>query len=130
MNIPLYIHIPFCESKCKYCDFYSVAYDESFAKTYISVLTDQLKYYRDQGFSFSTVYIGGGTPSVLSINLLKKLLSNFDNKVEEINFEANPDSLNLTKIKVLKELGVNRLSIGIQSLNDNILRLDKSKFNQ
>ena len=94
----LYIHIPFCKSKCPYCDFYSVKYDESLAEKY----TDELiKTMGDYTGEFDTVYFGGGTPSILDYNLIGKILSavkeHFDiDKNAEITIECNP-SKNLEK---------------------------------
>ena len=113
----LYIHIPFCKSKCPYCDFYSVKYDESLAEKY----TDELiKTMGDYTGEFDTVYFGGGTPSILDYNLIGKILSavkeHFDiDKNAEITIECNP-SKNLEKdFYNYAEYGINRVSIGMQS---------------
>ena len=113
----LYIHIPFCKSKCPYCDFYSVKYDESLAEKY----TDELiKTMGDYTGEFDTVYFGGGTPSILDYNLIGKILSavkeHFDiDKNAEITIECNP-SKNLEKdFYNYAKYGINRVSIGMQS---------------
>ena len=113
----LYIHIPFCKSKCPYCDFYSVKYDESLAEKY----TDELiKTMGDYTGEFDTVYFGGGTPSILDYNLIGKILSavkeHFDiDKNSEITIECNP-SKNLEKYFYnYAKYGINRVSIGMQS---------------
>lgn len=130
----LYIHIPFCRQKCPYCDFYSLIYDNELVSSYVKVLIQQIAAIDN---SFTTVYIGGGTPSVLSLALLKALLKslrNISQRVEEFTIEANPESLDKDKIKLFLDNGVNRLSLGVQSLLDVKLKrlgrihsVDKSK---
>ncbi|NQT28324.1 MAG: radical SAM family heme chaperone HemW, partial [Candidatus Omnitrophica bacterium] len=122
MKKSLYIHIPFCRKKCPYCDFYSRFYDKALAKAYIEVLCRQIK---ALDWDFSTVYIGGGTPSVLSLGLLKKLLkalSKVSAKAEEFTVEVNPESLDKKKLELFRDNRVNRLSIGLQSFSDKKLR--------
>lgn len=121
----LYIHIPFCRKKCLYCDFYSVPYQEDTARKYLETLNRQLRSLKDQGYSFKTVYIGGGTPSVLEEDLLESLFSRlayFLSGSEENTLEANPESLTKTKLSILKGAGINRLSIGVQSFSDRNLK--------
>ena len=118
----LYIHIPFCKRKCIYCNFYSCIYDVSLASSFIDIITSQLKELKRPVYS---VYIGGGTPSALDLKLLKKLLSNLkDLSIEsgEFTVEANPESLDGDKIKMLLDHGISRLSIGIQSLDERKLK--------
>lgn len=118
----LYIHIPFCRRKCLYCDFYSVIYDEKIAQAYVDTLVKQIETLDSK---FSTVYIGGGTPSALSVGQLNKLFSNLAKyRAAECEFtiEANPESLSDDKIAAIRDGGVNRMSIGIQSLKDYKLR--------
>ena len=122
MNESLYIHIPFCRKKCPYCDFYSRSYDKALARVYIEVLCRQI---RALDRDFSTVYIGGGTPSVLDFRLLKKLLgtlSKISAKVEEFTIEVNPESLDKRKLELFRDNRVNRLSIGLQSFSDKKLK--------
>ena len=114
----LYIHIPFCGRKCAYCDFYSVAYDEGLAFSYISALIPQIKAIEGP---VSTIFIGGGTPTALSTPLLKKLLRGIRRlagKGVEFTVEANPESLSGEKLDLFLDEGVNRLSIGAQSFSD------------
>ena len=118
MKSALYIHIPFCKEKCLYCDFYSVEYSENLADSYISVILKQL-----QGLSqdFSSIYMGGGTPSILSRDLLDKLLSGlkrFRGADTEFTIEVNPESVDSEKLKLFLDKGVNRISIGVQSFDD------------
>lgn len=118
----LYIHIPFCRQKCVYCDFYSVRYDGSFAKAYIDVLCRQIK---DLETDFYTIYIGGGTPTVLETNLLEKLLkalTKVGQKAVEFTIEANPESVEKNKIQLLRDNGVTRMSLGVQSFDEKKLQ--------
>ncbi len=123
MSKSLYIHIPFCRNKCPYCDFYSIRYNRELAKLYIEIINLQLE---QQEENFSTIYIGGGTPTVLDIDILKgllKRLKGFFKTATEITIEANPESLNKEKLQLLFDAGVNRLSIGAQSFLDNKLKI-------
>jgi oxygen-independent coproporphyrinogen-3 oxidase len=120
----LYIHIPFCTGKCFYCAFYSVPYNKELAEHYLRALETELKQY--PGLAIETVYFGGGTPSVLSQAELQKLCSIVKQNVcltnlREWTVEANPESLTFDKLIVLKKAGVNRLSLGAQSFDNNIL---------
>jgi len=118
----LYIHIPFCKSKCLYCDFYSELYTEGLADSYISVILKQI---RELNQNFSSIYIGGGTPSVLSRDLLDKLLSGLKRFIgldTEFTIEVNPESVDEEKLKLFLDKGVNRISIGVQSLDDKKLK--------
>ena len=124
----LYIHIPFCIQKCIYCDFFSVSYDESVAKTYIDALCQELYLKKDFSATLKSIYIGGGTPSLLPDECFKQLFiclkDNFSFSSDiEITVEANPGTINESKINTVLSLGVNRLSIGIQSFNDNELKV-------
>jgi len=118
----LYIHIPFCKSKCNYCDFYSIKYNDEKKQQYIKALSKEIELYTDRlrNETVKTIYFGGGTPSVLSPkkveHIINKITSNF-NLIDdiEISMEANPASLNLEKIIKYKEAGINRLSLGVQS---------------
>jgi oxygen-independent coproporphyrinogen III oxidase len=119
----LYIHIPFCVKKCVYCDFFSVSYDESTVKAYVDALCKELSMIKTPGDSLKTVYVGGGTPTLLpaaSCNILFGYLrDNFPIAPDaEITVEANPGTTDESKIELLLSLGVNRLSVGVQSFND------------
>ncbi|MDP3785936.1 MAG: radical SAM family heme chaperone HemW [Candidatus Omnitrophota bacterium] len=118
----LYIHIPFCRRKCPYCSFYSISYDEGLARAYVDVLLGKIE---DIEGSVSTIYIGGGTPTVLHEGLLGKLLSGlkkFTGDNIEFTIEANPESLDREKLGLFLDRGVNRLSIGTQSFTDEKLQ--------
>lgn len=123
----LYIHIPFCIRKCLYCDFFSVPYDESLAKAYIDTLCKELILKKDYAKSLKSIYIGGGTPSLLPdecfIQLFRCFRDNFHlSSSPEITVEANPGTVNESTITTLLSLSVNRLSIGIQSFHNDELR--------
>jgi len=121
----LYIHIPFCSGKCSYCSFFSKPYDENVADKYIDALIKELKYYQVIcKLSPTTIYIGGGTPTTLNVYQLERLLiALFDFKaVKEFTIETNPGLLSEEKIQLFKQCGVNRVSIGVQSLDDMVLR--------
>lgn len=123
----IYIHIPFCKRKCKYCDFVSFAgkYDYS---SYIAALISEMRLFKDlmNGRTFNTVFIGGGTPSILPPVFIRTVLDEahkcFDIAVDsEITIEANPESLTLDKLYEYRDSGINRLSIGLQSGDDALL---------
>tara|TARA_B100000315_G_scaffold260701_1_gene324211 strand:+ start:2031 stop:3161 length:1131 start_codon:yes stop_codon:yes gene_type:complete len=118
----LYLHTPFCRKKCLYCDFLSAEYDRSLASAYIDTICFQIENLKEK---FDTIYLGGGTPTVLEIPLLRKILSALEKRRArdcEFSLEANPESLTKSKVKLFLEKGVNRLSIGIQSLRDEKLK--------
>ncbi|MDO9288288.1 MAG: radical SAM family heme chaperone HemW, partial [Thermodesulfovibrionales bacterium] len=123
----LYIHIPFCIKKCIYCDFLSVTYDESYAKEYVDALCKELVLKKDSARALKTIYIGGGTPTVLPSESIEKLFKCLKDNFHfspsiEITVEANPGTLNESKIGALLSPGVNRISIGVQSFNNNELK--------
>ena len=120
----LYIHIPFCEHICDYCDFPKLQYFRNFATEYISSLKNELDSYRINKDDIQTIYVGGGTPTSLDDDLFLELLNiikPYTNNVKEYTFEANPESLTLDKLMMMKRFGVNRLSIGVESTDDHIL---------
>ena len=117
MSNGLYFHIPFCRSKCPYCDFYSVKYDKSQSEKYVDRLIDEIKKYNG---SFDTIYFGGGTPSILEPELIGKIISasksQFDiEKNVEITVECNPSKDLERDFEKYAEYGVNRISLGMQS---------------
>ena len=116
----LYFHIPFCKSKCPYCDFYSVKFDEASAQQYVQEICDEIKQY--QGI-FDTVYFGGGTPSILPPELIGKILDCAREQFEisddaEITVECNPSKDLSEDFKKYASYGVNRISLGMQSAVD------------
>ena len=119
----LYIHIPFCNKICDYCDFTKLQYFRNFAISYLEALKDELKSYPIK--DLKTIYVGGGTPTALEDDLFEELLKIIDmytDGVQEYTFEANPESLSISKIRLLKEHSVNRVSLGVQTTNDKILK--------
>ncbi len=117
-----YIHIPFCKSKCKYCSFISFPKLE-LKEQYLDALIKEIKYYY-KGETLDTIYFGGGTPSLLTPEEFKTLLDLFNFKDEtEITAELNPDGLTQDYLAKLKSKGFNRISLGGQTFNDNILQL-------
>lgn len=127
----LYIHIPFCNKICSYCSFSKMLYFPKIARKYICNLIVDLKKVKQNFNKFKTIYIGGGTPSSLSISLLENLLkyaSTLLLKNGEFTFEANLDSLTEEKLKILKKYGVNRLSIGIETSSNKYLSLMNREY--
>ncbi|MBN2567882.1 MAG: radical SAM family heme chaperone HemW [Deltaproteobacteria bacterium] len=126
LNVPgLYIHVPFCLSKCDYCGFYSVT-DQSKIPTFIECLLEEMKLYKNNFDGFDTVYIGGGTPSILNTKqlgiILDRVYKNFSiPEFSEITCEANPGDLSLNFLRSLRYIGVNRLNIGVQSIDNDLL---------
>lgn len=121
-NPGLYIHIPFCKTKCPYCAFYSVV-NTSLIATYVSALKKEATFYKQDFHHFDTLYIGGGTPSLLDIKDLEKIIDHIFKNFSfahdsEITIEANPGDLTLEKIKGFIKLGFNRINLGVQSFND------------
>lgn len=116
----LYIHIPFCRSKCAYCDFYSTP-DMRWMERYIDMLLTEFSLRQNEIHEpFQTLYLGGGTPSLLPDKALTKLMEGLDpvldlRQLEEITIEANPEDIDDSKIEFYQSLGINRVSIGIQS---------------
>lgn len=130
-DIGVYIHIPFCSSKCAYCNFFSQICSEKIKKEYVSALSKQIKNYSNK-ITPKTVYIGGGTPSVLDKSDFTKIFSAlstvFDMScIEEFTVEMNPESTDETLLSTLKKEGVNRISLGIQSFCDKELSLCKRR---
>ncbi len=118
----LYIHIPFCRSRCAYCDFYSTIYRKDLADSYVDIICKQISRLNAE---FETIYIGGGTPTVLDYHLLKKILIKIKRLVKEVKeftIEANPESLDKEKIDLFCNYSVNRISIGVQSFQNQKLK--------
>ena len=125
----LYIHIPFCVTKCKYCDFNSFKIDLNEKIKYLNYLGEEMKLYKEEikNREIDSVFVGGGTPSILNENeiniLFEKIKENFNIKSNaEITMECNPGTLTLNKLKAMKKSGVNRLSIGLQAVQNHHLK--------
>ena len=135
-KLGIYIHIPFCRSKCDYCDFYSLAGREDQMDRYQKALLAHLKETAPlaQGYPVDSIYFGGGTPSLCAPEAVAGLLDHaatlFDcTAAEETTLEANPDDLTPAYLAVLRRAGVNRLSVGIQSFDDACLKLMNRRHN-
>jgi oxygen-independent coproporphyrinogen-3 oxidase len=118
----LYIHIPFCLSKCHYCDFYSLT-SISAVPEFLDALFKEMEMYRNRFNPFDTIYIGGGTPSLLSPQHLENILisvqKNFDLvSTPEITVETNPADLDQSSLELMREIGINRINIGVQSFDE------------
>ena len=122
----LYVHIPFCASKCGYCDFYSIT-GRAGRHAYADILVQEISSYQGQGYTADTLFFGGGTPSLMEAEELVRLLSAcreaFSLDMEgESTLEANPDSVSLEYLKTLRKAGFNRVSFGAQSILDGELK--------
>ncbi len=131
-NLGIFIKIPFCQSKCFYCQCFSkIERNPLIIDRYVDYICKELESYASimKGIKIDSLYFGGGTPSILTISQIRRIFNTFYNnfKLEvdsQINFEATPHSLDEEKIKVLKELGVNRLTLGVQSLDEKVLDIN------
>lgn len=128
-EIGVYIHIPFCKSKCIYCDFNSFAKKDNCIEEYINAVIKEIKEYAKQNKDvlIKTIYIGGGTPSYINEKYINKILETLKNNFEilsnaEITIEINPGTVNRKKLNTYYKAGINRLSIGLQSTNDKLLK--------
>ena len=119
----LYVHIPFCEMLCPFCSFHRVRYLKGLADRYFTALRAEIRHYADLGFNFVDVYFGGGTPTVDMAQLtstLEVIRGSFD--IQRVSVETNPDHLRTPLLEALHDAGVNRVSVGIQSFDDQLLR--------
>jgi len=122
-EVSLYIHIPFCRTLCPFCCFNRYLFKEDKARQYFLDLRKELDLYINRGYRFSSFYFGGGTPTILMDELLSfidYLKKSFE--VKEISIETTPRELNRGNIELLKKAGINRLSVGVQSFDDDVLR--------
>lgn len=123
MSNHLYIHIPFCQHICAYCDFCRIGYSKKMADDYLPVLFKEIN---DLGINnFDTVYLGGGTPSALSIEQLNQLFSFLKKYIKEdteYTMEVNPETVDEEKVKVIRGGGINRVSLGVQVTQENLLK--------
>ena len=124
-KIGVYIHIPICKQKCYYCDFISFAKKEEIQERYIKALKKEIEDFiqKNQDIQISTIYIGGGTPSYIDSKYIEKILSLFNKKnLIESTIEVNPGTVNKEKLEAYKKAGINRLSIGLQSTSNRLLK--------
>ena len=119
----LYLHIPFCVVLCPFCSFHRVQFKKDRAEQYFSALREEIRNATAAGFRFNEVYIGGGTPTVLPAELIDTVRLIRDlHPVGQISVETNPDDIDDVRVPLLRDVGVNRLSVGVQSFDDQLLR--------
>ena len=130
-EIGVYIHIPFCKRKCNYCDFISYTNKSDKIEKYIKCLEQEINKFDFSKYKVSTIYIGGGTPSFIESKYIKQIMNALYNKINidknkkediEITIEINPGTVNERKLQDYKEVGINRLSIGLQASQDRLLK--------
>lgn len=127
-TLGIYIHVPFCGKKCGYCDFYSVNYLKKTADEYTEAVLRNIRHYSDKSRIVDTLYFGGGTPSLLTSKQIEAVIGEIRESFTldgnaEITLEANPNTVTAQKLSDLRKSGINRLSLGIQSLVDDELAL-------
>jgi oxygen-independent coproporphyrinogen-3 oxidase len=129
----LYVHIPFCNTICTYCDFPKIIANECKKEEYIDNLIKELESYKDKLIDVKTVYIGGGTPNSLNNNLLRKLFEALkpylDNSIEN-SIEINSELFNVEQAKLFKDFNINRVSIGVQTFNEKLLKIINRHHNK
>lgn len=141
MNVGIYIHIPFCKSRCIYCGFYSTT-NKELKERYVDALIREIRMRKDDfarlGTSLSpsttsTVYFGGGTPSSLSVCDIERIVgaleSTFNGTPSEVTLEMNPDDVTKDYIKAVRQVGINRISMGIQTFDDSRLQFIRRRHN-
>lgn len=141
MNVGIYIHIPFCKSRCIYCGFYSTT-NKELKERYVDALIREIRMRKDDfarlgtslsPSSTSTVYFGGGTPSSLSVCDIERIVgaleSTFNGTPSEVTLEMNPDDVTKDYIKAVRQMGINRISMGIQTFDDSRLQFIRRRHN-
>ncbi len=130
-ELGIYIHIPFCKQKCYYCDFISFANKQEKQQEYINAVKSEIDTYQFEKYNVTTIYIGGGTPSYIESKYIVELIEKLKNKLKnnitkfeeiEITIEVNPGTVTKEKLQDFKSCGINRLSIGLQTTNNNLLK--------
>ena len=130
-ELGIYIHIPFCKQKCYYCDFVSFSNKEGYIEKYVETVKREIDSYDLSNYNITTIYIGGGTPSRIPSEKIQEILEKIKQKISEnqtrwedieITIELNPGTVEEEKNKKYKEIGINRLSIGLQSTNNKLLK--------
>ena len=139
-ELGIYIHIPFCKKKCKYCDFISYCDKQNEINDYIQSLKNEIRNWKNklknkinfnEQYKITSVYIGGGTPSYINEEKIREIINEINNIIQEINktkekieitIEVNPGTVNIDKIKMYKKIGINRISIGLQSTENVLLK--------
>lgn len=127
-NLSIYIHVPFCDHKCIYCDFYSIINFEN-KERYLEAIQREIRHYKsyNEGRIVKSIFFGGGTPSILDPENIHLILDSVNSTFTvsenaEVTFESNPGTIDADKLKEFKDLGINRLSIGVQSFNEEELK--------
>jgi oxygen-independent coproporphyrinogen-3 oxidase len=128
-NSSLYIHIPFCDHKCIYCDFYSIITSDNI-QFFLTALKNEISFYSkiyNEDRKFTSIFLGGGTPSLMEPKYLEEIILHLKNNFNvsqqvEITMETNPGTVDYEKLKRFKQIGINRISIGIQSFDENDLK--------
>ncbi|MDD5525206.1 MAG: coproporphyrinogen III oxidase family protein [Smithella sp.] len=119
----LYLHVPFCEELCPYCSFHRITFNEPLTRRYFQALRKEIKIYHEKGYKFEGIYVGGGTPTVLIDELAKTLnLAGELFPIKDISVETNPNHLTSENIEILQKSKVKRLSVGVQTFNDEMLK--------
>lgn len=119
----LYLHIPFCEELCPYCSFHRITFKEPLTRKYFKALRREIELYHEKGYKFQGIYAGGGTPTVLIDELAETLhLACELFPIKDISVETNPNHLTAGNINILKKSKVKRLSVGVQTFNDDLLK--------
>lgn len=126
-NLGIYVHIPFCKKKCEYCDFVSFSNENENQKRYIEDLSKDVEKTGIEGYKVNTIYFGGGTPSYIEPELIIKVLDKIKSKYKiskkaEITIEVNPGTTNKAKLEQYRKAGFNRISIGLQTTSDRLLK--------
>ena len=126
-KLGIYIHIPFCDKICNYCDFTAFQGAKSKVDEYIKALKKEIKLKSTKKYLVDSIFIGGGTPSFIDAMYIFDILENLKkyyniSKMAEITIETNPNTFDFEKLKIYKDANINRISIGVQSLNDDILK--------
>ena len=128
-NIGIYVHIPFCKQKCKYCDFISFQCMEDKFEDYFKCLIKEIGDKSEETIDeIDTIYIGGGTPSIVPAEYIERVIKEIFDKYKvsknaEITIEVNPGTVDEEKLKKYLSIGINRISIGLQSTNDELLKM-------
>ncbi|WP_311488103.1 radical SAM family heme chaperone HemW [uncultured Helcococcus sp.] len=126
--IGLYIHIPFCEKKCNYCNFLTFVNNDEQIEKYVQYLIKEINLYKGENIHLDTIYIGGGTPSYLDEKYMVQIVDAIKNVFVledniEFTIEMNPESVEVDKIKTYLQIGINRFSMGVQSFNNDVLNI-------
>ena len=126
-KIGIYVHIPFCARKCNYCDFISFENKEEMIEEYVEVLKKEIENCKYSGFDIGTIYIGGGTPSFIDSHYIIEIIQKIRERFiviqnAEITIEVNPGTVDIEKLQDYKKAGINRLSIGMQSTDNELLK--------